>query len=117
MNLVSAANKYIQDSAPWAMAKDPAQSKQLASCMAHLAHAIYEAGTLLSPIMVEKSPELFKQLGVPEELRTYENIKNFDFLNGLKVEKGSPLFPRLDVAKEIEAIAALMAAPKEKAAA
>ena len=117
MNLVSAANKYIQDSEPWTLAKDPAKAKELASCMAHLAHAIYEAGTLLSPIMVEKAPELFDQLGVPSELRTYENMKNFGFLNGLKVQKGNPLFPRLDEPKEIEYIASLMAAPKEKAAA
>jgi hypothetical protein len=59
------------------LAKDPSKGKELASCMAHLAHVIYEAGMLLSPIMVEKTPELLKQLGVPEELRTYENIKNF----------------------------------------
>ena len=44
-------------------------------------------------------------------------MKNFGFLNGLKVQKGNPLFPRLDEPKEIEYIASLMAAPKEKAAA
>lgn len=117
MELVSKANKYIQDSAPWAMAKDPSKSKELASCMSHLANVIYIAGTLLSPVLVTKTDKIYDQLGVPASLRNYDSIKNFGVIANVKVEKGEQLFPRLNEAEEIEYIKGLMAAPKEKAAA
>ncbi|MCR4562792.1 MAG: methionine--tRNA ligase [Bacilli bacterium] len=116
-DLVSAANKYIEDSAPWALAKDPEKKELLESCMAHLAAVIYLAGTLLSPILVTKSEKIFDQLGVTPELRNYEDAQRFGALDGLKVVKGEQLFPRLDATVEIEYIKQLMAAPKEKAAA
>ncbi len=117
MDLVSKANKYIQDSAPWALAKDESKKRELASCMNHLANVIYIAGMLLSPILVVKSEKIFDQLGIPAELRNYESMKKFGIVSGVKVNKGEQLFPRLDEAKEVEYIKSLMAAPKEKAAA
>ncbi|MDO5329982.1 MAG: methionine--tRNA ligase [Bacillota bacterium] len=117
MQLVSKANKYIQDSEPWSLAKDPEKKGQLESVMYHLANVIYIAGTLLSPILVEKAHLIFDQLGIPEDLRNYESIKNFGNLGGLKTQKGDLLFPRLDEAKEVEYIQSVMAGPKEKAAA
>lgn len=119
MELVSAANKYIEESAPWALAKDPEKADVLASCMNHLASVLFLAGTLLSPILVEKSVSLFEQLGIGEAERTYENATaNFGKnVAGHQTIKGNPLFPRLDAAVEIEFIKNLMAAPKEKAAA
>lgn len=117
MGLVSAANKYIQDSEPWALAKDPSKKAQLDSVLYHLANAIYIAGTLMSPILVESSPKIFDQLGIPEELRNYDSIKNWGNLGGIQTHKGEILFPRLDAAKEVEYITSLMTAPKEKAAA
>jgi methionyl-tRNA synthetase len=116
-DLVSAANKYIEESAPWALAKDPSKSKELASCMAHLANAIYLCGMLLSPILVTKSAKIFDQLGVPEAMRNYESATKFGSLSLVKVVKGDQLFPRLDTATEVQFIKDLMAAPKEKAAA
>ena len=117
MNLVSAANKYIQDSEPWALAKDESKKDVLASCMSHLAHVIFLAGMLLQPILVTKSPALFDQLGVPSELRTYEAAIAMDKLGGLTVQKGDPLFPRLVEADEIAYLKEVIASPKEKAAA
>lgn len=117
MEMVSAANKYIEQSAPWALAKDPNKKEELASCMSHLASIIYLAGELLSPILITKSGRIFDQLGIPESLRSYEKAVSFASLSGLKVNKGEQLFPRLDEAAEISYIQALMAAPKEKAAA
>lgn len=117
MDLVSRANKYIEESAPWALAKDPSQKEALASVMSHLANVLYIAGMLLSPILVEKSKVIFDQLGVPESLRHYEAIAKFGVLGGVKVQKGEPIFPRLDTKTEIDYIAGLMAAPKQKAAA
>ena len=117
IDLVSKANKYIEESAPWALAKDPDKKPLLASCMAHLAGVLFLAGELLSPILITKSKELFDQLGLGEAERTYEKAVSLCSLGGHHVVKGSPLFPRLDAAKEVEFIKALMAAPKEKAAA
>lgn len=117
MELVNAANKYIEDSAPWALAKDPAKKEELASCMSHLANVIFLSGTLLSPILVTKIPEMYDQLGVPVEMRNYEAATHFGSLGGVTVKKGNPLFPRLDVKTEVQFIVDLMNAPKEKAAA
>lgn len=115
--LVSASNKYIEQSAPWALAKDESKKEELASCMSHLANAIFLAATLLSPILVEKSKEAFGQLGVPEELRNHQSATTIGSLGGVSIQKGSPLFPRLDVEAEVAYIQGLMSAPKEKAAA
>ena len=117
MELVGRANKYIEESAPWVLAKDPKLNDQLAAVMHHLAHVLFVAGMLLKPIFVTKSEMMFDTLGVPAELRVYEKIREFGILAGLKVNKGDQLFPRLDVEPEIEAIVAMMNGPKEKAAA
>lgn len=116
-DLVSAANKYIEDSAPWALAKDPAKAKDLASCMAHLENVIFLCGVLLSPILVTKSEKIYDQLGIPLEKRNYETATKLGSISGVKVVKGEQLFPRLDEAVEVQFIKDLMAAPKEKAAA
>ncbi len=117
MDLVDAANKYIQASEPWNMAKDESKKKELASCMSHLANVLFLTGMLLSPILVTKSESLLEQLNVPVELRNYESAVAFGKLGGVVIQKATPLFPRLDAAKEVEFIKELMAAPKEKAAA
>ena len=117
MDLVSAANKYIEESAPWALAKDPEKKETLESCMSHLANIIYLAGTLLSPILVTKSEKIYDQLGVDASMRNYECATKFGSLGGQTVNKGDQLFPRLDVEAEVQFIKDLMLAPKEKAAA
>ena len=115
MDLVSKANKYIEDKAPWALAKDPAKKAELEGVMARLAHVVYASGLFLSPILVEKCADVYRSLAV--ENPSYEDIERFGVLDGHVVVKGDVLFPRLDAEKEIAEIAALMAAPKEKAAA
>ena len=116
MNLVSRANKYIEENAPWALAKDETKTRELSSGMSHLAHVLFTAGMLLKPILVTKSDKIFDQLGLKEEGRVYENIHNAHLLDNIKVNKGEQLFPRLDAKKEIEAIIEMMNGPKEKAA-
>ena len=117
MELVSRANKYIEETAPWALAKDESKRGELEAVMAHLAHVLYVAGKLLSPILVTKTELLFAQLGLTPEEATFDDLAIFGKLDGHVVNKGAQLFPRLDAAVEEEAIKALMAAPKEKAAA
>lgn len=117
MNLVSRANKYIEENAPWALAKDETKEKELRSVMAHLAHVLFVAGMLLKPILVHKSDAIFDQLGLENDERHYDLVSDAHLLDGKVVHKGEQLFPRLDAEKEIEAIKVMMAAPKEKAAA
>ncbi len=115
--LIASANKYIQDKAPWVLAKEEGKKASLDNAMNLLASVIFLSGMLYSPILVKKSKELFDQLGIKEELRTYEAATSLISLEGTATHKGEPLFPRLDANEETEFIKELMAAPKEKAAA
>ena len=108
MDIVGRANKYIDETTPWALAKDEAKKEELASVMNHLATAIFISGMLLKPVLVTASDKLFMQLGLnPEEVK-YDDIKRFDFLGGQKVVKGEQLFPRLDNEVEVNFIKELM---------
>lgn len=105
--LISASNKYIDNTKPWELAK--VENKEaLASVMNHLANNLYIAAILLSPVLTRAPKKLFAQLGIEESLQGYENLARYGVVGGQKVNKGEPLFPRLDVAKEVEYIRDLM---------
>ncbi len=108
MNYVARANKYIEESKPWELAKDETKKDLLASCMNHLANALRQCAIMLSPVLLEAPKKLFAQLGIQEELQAWESINKFDCLGGQVVTKGDPLFPRLDAKVEIENIKAMM---------
>ena len=105
--LVNRANKYIDETTPWALAKDEAKKDELASVMNHLARAIYVASRLYHPVLVTASDKAFEQLGL--EKAEYENINDKHLLDNLKTNKGNPLFPRLDPTVEVPFINELMA--------
>ena len=107
--LVNRGNKYIDETTPWALAKDENKKEELASVMNHLAYVIYVASRLYHPVLVCASDKAFDQLGIKEELRGYDNIHNKHVLDDAKVVKGEPLFPRLDATLEVEFISNLMA--------
>ena len=107
--LVNRANKYIDETEPWALAKDPEKRANLESVMVHLANSLYVAGMLMKPVLVTASDKLFDQLGVTGDLLNYDNIYKYGVVGGLKVEKKDQLFPRLDAAVEVEYIQGLMA--------
>ena len=106
--LVNRANKYIDETTPWALAKDEAKRANLESVMTHLANSLYVAGMLLKPVLVDASDKLFDQLGVKDELLNYDNIYKYGVVSNLKVEKKDQLFPRLDAAIEVQYIQDLM---------
>lgn len=105
--LISASNKYIDNTKPWELAKLEDKSA-LGSVMNHLANNLYIAGMLLSPILTRTPKKLFAQLGVNEELQKFDLLVKYGVIAGQKVAKGEPLFPRLDVAKEVEFIRNMM---------
>ena len=106
--LVNRANKYIDETTPWALAKEEAKKDELASVMNHLARAIYVASKLLHPVLVVASDKAFEQLGLSQDKAGYENIHDKHLLDKLTVNKGNPLFPRLDPAIEVPFINELM---------
>ena len=101
--LISRANKYIDETAPWVLAKDEANRARLAGVMYHLLEAIRVSAILLTPFMPESCSKIFAQIGAEGETVTWEAAARFGALPvGARVTKGETLFPRIDVSKELE---------------
>ncbi|MED3944694.1 methionine--tRNA ligase [Priestia megaterium] len=115
---VSRTNKYIDETQPWALAKDENKLAELASVMTHLAESIRHIAVLLQPFLTRTPEKIFAQIGVKEDvLKTWESTTRFNMLKeGTKVEKGEPMFPRLDREEEVAFIKEQMqgSAPKEE---
>ena len=106
--IVNRANKYIDETTPWVLAKDESKKDELASVMNHLANAIFVAATLYKPVLVEAGEKALDQLNVPYELRSYDHIYDFGCVQNITVNKAEQLFPRLDAKVEVEFISNLM---------
>ncbi|NWQ44526.1 methionine--tRNA ligase [Bacillus sp. EB106-08-02-XG196] len=108
--LVSRSNKYIDETKPWTLAKSEENKDELASVMVHLAESLRRTAILLQPFLTVTPDGIFQQLGVnDEELKSWESLDTFGAIpNGTKVSKGNPLFPRLEIAEEVEFIRAKM---------
>jgi methionyl-tRNA synthetase len=76
--------------------------------MNHLANALRQSAIMLSPVLLSSTKELFKQLGLKEELTKWDSINAFDALGGQTVTKGDNLFPRLKAEDEVTYIKNLM---------
>ena len=100
---VSALNKYIDITAPWALAREEANRNRLATVMYHLAEGLRIVGVLLTPFLPETAEKIRRQLGIDTDLYDWKSILEYGKLPmGTKVEKGAALFPRIDVAKELQ---------------
>ena len=105
--VTSRANKYIDETAPWVLAKDESKKPRLASVMYNLLEAIRIAAVLLTPFMPDASAKIFEQIGAGPEVRTWDSAESFGALpRDAAVKKGDVIFPRIDMAKELEALAA-----------
>ncbi|WP_163102919.1 methionine--tRNA ligase [Peribacillus alkalitolerans] len=104
--LVSRTNKFIDETQPWALAKDESKQQDLAGVMVHLAESLRRIAVLLKPFMTQTPDKIFNQLSISaEELKTWESLEKFGVIPaGTKVEKGEPIFPRLEMKDEIEYI-------------
>lgn len=105
-SIISRTNKYIDETAPWVLAKNEEKDK-LASVMYHLSENLRKIAIMIMPIMNNTAKEILRQLGINEkELHEWESIKNgLRIKDGTKViEKGEPLFMRLDMEEEISYI-------------
>ncbi|MBQ9375184.1 MAG: methionine--tRNA ligase subunit beta, partial [Ruminococcus sp.] len=103
--VVSRANKYIDETAPWILAKDEANKPRLAEVLYNLLEAIRVTTALLAPFMPSTMPKVWEQIGAKTDDVSYENAGIFGVLpQDVTVKKGEILFPRIDVDKEIEAL-------------
>ena len=100
--LISRTNKYIDETRPWELSKNE-ETEKLESSMYHLIENIRKIGIILLPIMEITSKNLLKQIGIPEELQTWDSLKEYNKLENIKViEKGEPLFLRKNIEEELE---------------
>lgn len=107
--VISRANKYIDETTPWILGKDESKKARLASVLYNLLEAIRISTTLLSCFMPSTMPKVWEQIGADKALITYENAGSFGVLPAdVTVKKGAPLFPRIDVDKEIDELNALI---------
>ena len=113
--LIQRANKYIDENAPWALAKDmEANGDRLAHVLYNLLETTRICGILLTPFMPESMEKLFAQIGVGAEARTWESADLWGELpETAAVVKGENLFPRLDLDKALAELEAAEAAAKK----
>ena len=100
--VISRTNKYIDETRPWELDKN-GETEKLKSSMYHLIENIRKIGIVLLPFMEETAQNLLHQIGVKEELQTWESLYKYDSLKDTKViEKGEPLFMRKKLEEELE---------------
>lgn len=111
-NIISRTNKYIDETAPWVLAKEEGDKEALAAVMAHLAASLRVVAHLIQPFMMSTSNAIMEQLGLGDSF-DLENLELSGLPSGLKVvAKGTPIFPRLDMEEEIAYIQGQMNAGK-----
>ena len=108
-DLISRTNKYIDETAPWVLAKEEDKTK-LEGCIYHLIENLRRIAIYLNPFMEETSDSIFRQLGITnQDLKSWDSLKDYTQIKDIKViEKGEPLFMRLNADEEIECIKEVM---------
>ncbi|EUJ36050.1 methionine--tRNA ligase [Brochothrix campestris] len=108
---VSRTNKYIDETAPWALARDESKRDELASVMSHLAEALRITAVMLQPFLTEAPIKMFEQLGLAKDgLAEWSSVATFAAIPAGThvIAKAVPMFPRLDTDEEVAFIAAQM---------
>ena len=112
--LISRTNKYIDETAPWVLAKDEANRARLAAVMYNLCEAIRIISILVSPFLPHTAPKIQAQLGAPADVLFWEQAGEWGLLpDGFSVQKGEIIFPRIDIAKELAELEAQQKAARE----
>ncbi len=100
--LISRANKYIDETEPWVLAKDDSRKAELDSVLAHLAESLRIVALLLQPVMTHAPRDMFAQLGLDfDQVAQRELVYGTFPANIQVVVKGTPIFPRLDLDEEV----------------
>lgn len=110
-DLIGRANKYIDETTPWILAKDEAKKERLATVLYNLAESLRFTSVLLSSFLPDTAKKINEQLNF--ENLSFESLSAFNgTVSGTKVSKGENLFPRIDVEKKLEELEALKKAQK-----
>lgn len=115
--VIARANKYIDETAPWVLAKDEANAPRLARVLYNLAETLRVCTVLLQPFMPATAVKIFEQIGVDADLQTWDSAAAFGAMPAAAVlHKGANIFPRIDVAKDLAELDALQEAARQAAA-
>ncbi|RIM01427.1 methionine--tRNA ligase [Staphylococcus chromogenes] len=112
---ISRTNKYIDETTPWVLAKDETQKDMLGNVMTHLVENIRFVAVLLRPFLTNAPYQIFEQLNINNQaLHEFDSLSQYGHLTEpiTVTEKPTPIFPRLDVAAEVEYIKESMQPPK-----
>ena len=111
--LISAANKYIDETTPWILAKDESNKAKLADVMYNLCECLRITSVMIAPFMPSTAPKIREQLGIEGEFG-WDEIFTYGEKETYSVVKGEIIFPRLDLEKELEDLAAASAPAEEE---
>ncbi|WP_434578300.1 methionine--tRNA ligase [Thermoanaerobacterium thermosaccharolyticum] len=100
--LVGRANKYIDETMPWVLAKDESKKGRLKTVLYNLVESLRFVAVLITPFMPNTPIKIYEQLGIDDDLRTWDSLKFGLLKSGTKVKRGENIFPRIDVEKEIK---------------
>ena len=113
---IQRANKYIDENAPWTLAKDPANRARLATVMYNLLETVRICAVLLTPFIPDSAEKIFDQIGACPCCRTWEKANVWGSLRpDVTVHKGEALFPRIDAEKALAELNAIQEAQRKAA--
>ncbi len=113
--LVSRTNKYIDETAPWALAKEEANAPRLARVLYNLCESLRMISIMLTPFLPATAEAIAKGLNASADILTWESLDTFGLLpHDSVITKGDVLFPRIDMEKELAELEAAKPAPKEE---
>lgn len=110
--VISRANKYIDETTPWILAKDPCKKQRLGAVLYNLAETVRICAVMLKPFLT-KAPALILKSFSCDENAGFESLKFGVLKEGAKIEKLPPVFPRVDVKKELAEVEKLVASLKK----
>ncbi|NMB95234.1 MAG: methionine--tRNA ligase, partial [Clostridiaceae bacterium] len=113
---ISRTNKYIDETMPWVLAKEPSSKERLAAVLYNLAESIRIISVLIQPFMPETPGKIWHQLDIEDknELTSWESTKSWGlYPEKTHVKKGEVIFPRIDLKKELEELGALQESKRE----
>ncbi|WP_454962750.1 methionine--tRNA ligase [Filifactor alocis] len=113
--LVRRANKYIDETMPWKLAKDDTKQEELRSVLYHLIETLRVVAVFLRPMLTITSDKILEQINIPVEEATLDSVKVFGgYPFETKVKRGENLFSRLDIEKELQEMELLFVDKKEE---
>ena len=117
--LIRRANKYVDETQPWILAKDEASKAKLANSLYNLAEAIRIVSILIQPFMTKAPALIWEQIGVKDNaIKTWDSAKEWGLLpSDVQVKKGPAIFPRIDMKKELEELEEAMKKAQESSVA